>query len=207
MSREGIIFGLAPSFLGACTAAVSVYLAVRTRELFHTVCAFTITIAVSLAFSVLYRMFFTVTWPSPLPYFLTGVAALILLSQLSFFRSRPRTLRWWLAIGLSMIWTCGLIVFVCNIGVKRKETVSANWSLSDDRADAYGKQVIALHGTKVSGVVASDEIAAYLKEANPDTIPVEIIRTYDLGRLRGWTIGKIAGISNSHLWLDGQVKE
>jgi len=89
----------------------------------------------------------------------------------------------------------------------RTETVSARWRISDDRPDAYGKQVIWLDGPEVSGAVASDEIAEYLKSANPETIPVEIVRTYDLGKLRGWRIQKIAGISNSHLWLDGGIKE
>lgn len=89
----------------------------------------------------------------------------------------------------------------------RTETVAVRWSFSNDRADAYGKQVISLTGREFSEVVASDEIARYLKSANPDTIPVELIRTYDFGKLRSWSIGKIAGISNSHLWLTGQVKE
>ena len=207
MSREMLTFGLLPALLGVCTTAASVFLAIRTRSFIHGVCAFTVTIAVSFAILVLYRMFFTVTWPSPLPYFLIGLTALIVLSQISFSFTRPRTLRWWFASGFSIVWIAGLIALVCNIGVKRTEIVSVRWSFSGDRADAYGKQVILLDGSTVSGAVASDEIATFLKSTNPSTIPVEIIRTYDLGKLRGWRIQKIAGISNSHLWLNGGIKE
>ena len=207
MPVEIIVFGLLPAFVGVSIVISSVLLAVRGRNIFQALCALIISIAVSLSFLWLYRMFFTVAWPTYLPYFVIGLSILLLISQVGFFRAEPKSLRWWASFGFTTIWIGGLLVLFCNIGVMRTETVSARWRISDDRPDAYGKQVIWLDGPEVSGAVASDEIAEYLKSANPETIPVEIVRTYDLGKLRGWRIQKIAGISNSHLWLDGGIKE
>ncbi len=207
MPVEIIVFGLLPAFVVVSIVIASVFLAVRGRNILQALCALIICIAVSLSFLWLYRMFFTVAWPTYLPYLVIGLSVLLFISQAGFFRAQPKTLRWWASSGFTTIWIGGLLALICNIGVTSTETVSARWGFSDNRPDAYGKQVIWLDGPEVSGAVASDEIAKYLKSANPETIPVEIIRIYDLGKLRGWRIQKIAGISNSHLWLDGGIKE
>ena len=114
MALEIIFFGLLPAFLGVSVFIASVFLAVRGANIFQTLYAVIIFIAVSLSSFWLYRMFFTVAWPTYLPYLVIGLSILLLISQASVFCAQPKTLHWWASIGFTTILIGGLLALLCK---------------------------------------------------------------------------------------------
>ena len=207
ISLEFLCFTLLPGIVGLGLAGLSAFLAFRSRTMPQVGFAFFVSGVALLAVCWIAWIFLMGAWPTYLPCLMVCVAMVALISQIGFFNVPRFSSRWWLAACFSLAWIGGILFAYFQTGVERTEVVEVTWQFGPERPDAYGNRVILLRNSGMWGVIGSEEIATYLARETPRTIPVEIIRTYDLGKFRAWRIGRIAGIRDSHLWLDGSIGE
>jgi hypothetical protein len=105
--------------------------------------------------------------------------------------------------------TAWLTWYFAGLGQKRIETVNARWEPTTTQHESFGKQpirLVALDGS-FSIVVASDELYRHFQAAHKETVEVQIAKTFDHGRFRGWSVRSIDGQQGNFLWLDGNLRE
>jgi hypothetical protein len=86
MSIEALLWGLLPTVLAVCSVFVSLFVAFRTRRLFHFLVSILVIAGVAWSLLILSRIFVLGAWPTYLPHVAIGGVVIIVITQTLLFR-------------------------------------------------------------------------------------------------------------------------
>ena len=131
-------------------------------------------------------------WPIVIPV----IAAYCVLLWLLYRKSPKRALA---VLGLTVI---GTVIFILNTGVEKVHPRRMTWKISADS----GQDIVEMTDDTDSNLklyFKSQKLAGHLRESNKEVVPVEVVVTYDFGRIRAFGVRRVDGLELEPLALGG----